>query len=235
MLTSTVSDQGQTTVPAGIRKALKTPPGTVLAWAVNGSTAEVVPLTRANVRKQRTCDYEACLKSLRESPAVTDDLLVIRRSKEPKMGSVPHFRMFALFRLRCGPDGTPPNSCQDYAAEPASEAAWRGEDCVECSQRGRCTPSTKPAWPITRESAGVATLLPPRVLRLANPEYCPIIRTMSAQEMLIEEIKHQPEPVLREVLHYLKFLERQRAQEDWADVLPSREVEQEKLDILDGK
>lgn len=25
------------------------------------------------------------------------------------------------------------------------------------------------------------------------------------------------------------------AQEDWADVLPSREVEQEKLDILDGK
>jgi hypothetical protein len=58
---------------------------------------------------------------------------------------------------------------------------------------------------------------------------------MSAQEILIEEIRHQPEPVLREVLHYLKFLERQRAQEDWADVLPSREVEQEKLDILDGK
>lgn len=58
---------------------------------------------------------------------------------------------------------------------------------------------------------------------------------MNTQEMLIEEIKHQPEPVLREVLHYLKFLERQRAQEDWADVLPSREVEQEKLDILDGK
>ena len=53
--------------------------------------------------------------------------------------------------------------------------------------------------------------------------------------MLIEEIKHQPEPVLREVLHFLKFLERQRAQEDWADVLPSREVEQETLDILDGK
>ena len=53
--------------------------------------------------------------------------------------------------------------------------------------------------------------------------------------MLIEEIKRQPEPVLREVLHYLKFLERQRAQEEWADVLPTREVEQEKLDILDGK
>jgi len=57
---------------------------------------------------------------------------------------------------------------------------------------------------------------------------------MSAQETLIEEIKRQPEPVAREVLHYLKFLERQRAQEDWADVLPSRAVEQEKLDILVG-
>ena len=58
---------------------------------------------------------------------------------------------------------------------------------------------------------------------------------MSSQEMLIEEIRHQPEPVLLEVLHYLKFLERQRAHESWDDVLPSREVEQEKLDILDGK
>jgi hypothetical protein len=58
---------------------------------------------------------------------------------------------------------------------------------------------------------------------------------MSAQEILIEEIKHQPESVAREVLNYLKFIERQRAQEEWADVLPSREVEQETLDILDGK
>ncbi len=58
---------------------------------------------------------------------------------------------------------------------------------------------------------------------------------MSAQELLMEEIKHQPEPVLREVLHYLKFIERQRAQEEWADVLPAREVEQERLDVLDGK
>ena len=57
---------------------------------------------------------------------------------------------------------------------------------------------------------------------------------MSAQETLIEEIKRQPELVAREVLHCLKFLERQRAQEDWADMLPSCEVEQEKLDILDG-
>lgn len=58
---------------------------------------------------------------------------------------------------------------------------------------------------------------------------------MSAQEILLEEIKHQPEPVLREVLHYLKFLNRQREEEAWADILPSLEVEQEKLDILDGK
>lgn len=35
---------------------------------------------------------------------------------------------------------------------------------------------------------------------------------MSAQEILIEEIKRQPEPVLREVLQFLKTLERQRAQ-----------------------
>jgi len=72
-------------------------------------------------------------------------------------------------------------------------------------------------------------------IRLAKNKFCRIIKSMSAQETLIEEIKRQPELVVREVLHYLKFLERQRAQEDWADVLPSREVEQEKLDILDVK
>jgi hypothetical protein len=65
--------------------------------------------------------------------------------------------------------------------------------------------------------------------------FLPDNKSMSAQEILIEEIKHQPETVAREVLHYLKFIERQRAQENWADVLPTREVEQEKLDILDGK
>jgi hypothetical protein len=70
---------------------------------------------------------------------------------------------------------------------------------------------------------------------LAKKLLLPDNQIMSAQEILIEEIKHQPEPVVREVLHYLKFIERQRAQEDWSDVLPSREVEQEKLDILDGK
>ena len=57
---------------------------------------------------------------------------------------------------------------------------------------------------------------------------------MSTQEMLLAEIKNQPEPVLREVWHYLRFLARQREEEAWADLLPTREVEQEVLDILDG-
>jgi hypothetical protein len=60
-------------------------------------------------------------------------------------------------------------------------------------------------------------------------------QNMSTQEILLQEIKHQPEPVLREVWHYLKFLTRQREEEQWADVLPTREVEQEVLDILDAK
>jgi hypothetical protein len=57
---------------------------------------------------------------------------------------------------------------------------------------------------------------------------------MSTQEMLLAEIKNQPEPVLREVWHYLKFLTRQREEEAWTDVLPTRQVEQEVLNILDG-
>jgi hypothetical protein len=58
---------------------------------------------------------------------------------------------------------------------------------------------------------------------------------VSIQEILIEEIKNQPEPVLRKVLHYLKFLERRWQEEEWADVIPSRDVEQEVLDIIDNK
>ena len=58
---------------------------------------------------------------------------------------------------------------------------------------------------------------------------------MSTREILVEELKDQPEPVLREVLHYLKFLARQREEEAWADVRPTRDVEQEVLDILDRK
>lgn len=61
---------------------------------------------------------------------------------------------------------------------------------------------------------------------------------MSAQEMLIEEIKHQPEAVVREVLRYLKFIERQRALESpmknviantWEKLGPAPEVDYDKL------
>jgi hypothetical protein len=61
---------------------------------------------------------------------------------------------------------------------------------------------------------------------------------MSAQEMLIEEIKHQPEPVLREVLHYLRFLDRQRVAETqmedlvadtWEKLGPAPDVDYDKL------
>ena len=56
---------------------------------------------------------------------------------------------------------------------------------------------------------------------------------MSTQELLLEEIKHQPEPVLRELWLCLKFLARQREEQAWADALPAREDEQEVLNILD--
>ena len=75
----------------------------------------------------------------------------------------------------------------------------------------------------------------PRCARLgsrARPGYVP---DMSTQEILLEEIKRQPEPVLIEVWHYLKFLTRQREEEAGADVLPSRQVEQEVLDHLGSK
>jgi hypothetical protein len=61
---------------------------------------------------------------------------------------------------------------------------------------------------------------------------------MSAQEILIEEIKHQPEAVAREVLHYLKFIERQRELESpmdniiaetWARLGSAPEIDYDKL------
>ncbi len=61
---------------------------------------------------------------------------------------------------------------------------------------------------------------------------------MSAQEMLVEEIKHQPETVVREVLLYLKFLTRQREAEapmdnlvadTWEKLGPPPEVDYDKL------
>jgi len=57
---------------------------------------------------------------------------------------------------------------------------------------------------------------------------------VSVKEVLLAELEKQPEPLLREVLHYLRFLERQRVEEEWSDVLPGRATEQEVLDILDG-
>ena len=56
--------------------------------------------------------------------------------------------------------------------------------------------------------------------------------------MLIAEIKHQPETVAREVLHYLKFIERQRELESpmdnliadtWEKLGPAPEVDYDKL------
>ena len=61
---------------------------------------------------------------------------------------------------------------------------------------------------------------------------------MSAQEILLEEIKHHPEPVLREVLRYLKSLKRQRELETpmdgvvadtWEKLGPSPDVDYDKL------
>ena len=61
---------------------------------------------------------------------------------------------------------------------------------------------------------------------------------MSAQEILLEEIKHQPEPVLCEVLRYLKSLKHQRELETpmdgvvadtWEKLGPSPDVDYDKL------
>lgn len=61
---------------------------------------------------------------------------------------------------------------------------------------------------------------------------------MSAQEILIEEIKRQPEPVVRQILQYLKSLERQRELEvpmdkvvadTWENLGPPPEVDYDKL------
>ncbi|MBE7499986.1 MAG: hypothetical protein M5U12_23005 [Verrucomicrobia bacterium] len=57
---------------------------------------------------------------------------------------------------------------------------------------------------------------------------------MVTQERLIDAIRRQPEEVVSELWHYLCFLEHRRREEEWSDVLPGREVEQEVLDILDG-
>jgi hypothetical protein len=61
---------------------------------------------------------------------------------------------------------------------------------------------------------------------------------MSSQEFLLEEIKHQPEPVLRELRHYLEFLKRQYTlettmekvvAETWEKLGPAPEVDYDRL------
>jgi hypothetical protein len=61
---------------------------------------------------------------------------------------------------------------------------------------------------------------------------------MSTREILIEEIKYQPEPVLRELWHYLNFLKLQHTTEaqvvgvvadTWEQLGPAPEVDYDKL------
>ena len=63
---------------------------------------------------------------------------------------------------------------------------------------------------------------------------------MSTQEILLEEIKHQPEPGRRELRHYLDFLKRQRATEapmvsvvadTWAKLGPAPELDYDRYPI----
>jgi hypothetical protein len=48
---------------------------------------------------------------------------------------------------------------------------------------------------------------------------------VSTQEMLLAELKNQPDPAPREVWRYQKFVTRQRDEEAWSDLLPTREVD----------
>jgi len=61
---------------------------------------------------------------------------------------------------------------------------------------------------------------------------------MSTQEFLLEEIKHQPEPVLRQLQHYLDFLKRQgksptpmenMVAETWEKLGPAPELDYDRL------
>ena len=97
---------------------------------------------------------------------------------------------------------------------------------------GHGTRSLKSRLHLSVTSSPSAYLWAVGLARRARTRYLP---HMSTQEILLEEIKRQPEPVLLKVWHYLRFLTRQREEEAWADVLPSRQVEQEVLDHLDSK
>jgi hypothetical protein len=61
---------------------------------------------------------------------------------------------------------------------------------------------------------------------------------MSTQEILLEEIKHQPEPVLRQLRRYLDFLKHQRETEPpmdevvadtWEKLGPAPELDYDQL------
>lgn len=57
---------------------------------------------------------------------------------------------------------------------------------------------------------------------------------MSARDAILTEINQLPESVLVETLHFMRFAARQQEESQWQDVLPSREVEQEVLDLIDA-
>ncbi len=57
---------------------------------------------------------------------------------------------------------------------------------------------------------------------------------MSARDALLAEINQLPESVLVETLHFMRFAARQQEERDSHDVLVSREIEQEVLDLLDA-
>jgi hypothetical protein len=59
-------------------------------------------------------------------------------------------------------------------------------------------------------------------------------QAMSARDAILTEINSLPEAVLQEALHFMRFAARQREDAEWQDVLPSREVEQEVLDLIDA-
>ena len=61
---------------------------------------------------------------------------------------------------------------------------------------------------------------------------------MSTQEILLEEIKHQPEPVLRQLRQYLDYLKRQHGTpaametivaDTWEKLGPAPEIDYDRL------
>jgi len=57
---------------------------------------------------------------------------------------------------------------------------------------------------------------------------------MSARDAILTEIDQLPESVLQQTLQFMRFAARQQEESEWQDVLPSRAVEQEFLDLLDA-